>query len=81
MVDFFSLVQCLQLSSCHLLIVMESREHCLANVAVYLLLTMEWSITLALTPIMTDPGVPWILFMKETGTIAVSFDEVVPYLS
>ena len=30
---------------------------------------------------MAVPGVPWILFMEETGKIAVSFDEMVPYLS
>ena len=81
MVDCFSLVQCLQLPPRHRLIVMDSRELCLVNVAVYLLLTMEWCITLALKPIMADPGVPWILFMEETGKIAVSFDEMVPYLS
>ena len=86
MVDFFSLVKCLQVPSRHRsrLIVMDSHVHCvhcLANVAVYLLLTKEWSITLALRPIITDPGVPGILFIKENGTIVVSFDEVVPYLS
>jgi len=75
------LFPCLQLPPRHRLIVMDSRELCLANVAVYLLLTMEWSITLALRSVMTDPGVPWILFMEETGRIAVSFDEVVQYLS
>ena len=53
----------------------------MAYVAAYLLLTKEWSITLALRRIITDPGVPWILFMKKIGAIAVSFDEVVPYLS
>ena len=53
----------------------------MANVATYLLLTKEWSITLALRSIITDPGVPLILFMKEIGAIAVSFDEVVSYLS
>ena len=79
MIDFFSLVQCPQLLPRHRLIVMDSREQCLANVAVYLLLTVEWSITLA--PMMAVPGVPSILFTKEIGTIVVSFDEVVPYLS
>ena len=53
----------------------------MANVATYLLLTKEWSITLALWSIITDPGVPWILFMKEIGATVVSFDEVVPYIS
>ena len=81
MVDCFSLVQCLQLPPRHRLIVMDSREHRMANVAAYLLLTKEWSITLALWSIITDPGVPWILFMKEIGAIVVSFDEVVPYIS
>ena len=80
MVDFFSLVSCLQLPTRHLLVVMESREPCLANVAVYLLLTKEWSITLALRSIMTDPGVPWFLFMNENGAVVVSFDEVIPYV-
>ena len=73
MVDF-SLVQCLRLAPRHRLISMEGREHCLANVAVYHLLTLERGITLALSPIITDPGVPWILFIKETGAIVVSFD-------
>ena len=53
----------------------------MADVAVYLLLTKEWSITLALRSIIAEPGVPWILFMKDIGAIVVSFDEVVPYLS
>ena len=52
----------------------------MANVAGYLLLTKEWSITLALRSIITDPGVPLVLFIKEIGAIAVSFDEVVPYI-
>ena len=30
---------------------------------------------------MADSGVPLILFIKGIGTIVVSFDEVVPYLS
>jgi len=78
---FFSLVQDLQLPTRHRLIVTDSWEQCLANVAVYLLLTEEWSITPALRPIMTEPGVPWILSIEEDGAIVVSFDEVVPYLS
>ena len=57
---------------------MDSREQCMADVAVYHLLTKEWSITLALRTIITDPGVSW---MKESGTIVVSFDEVIPFLS
>ena len=52
----------------------------MANVATYLLLTKEWSITLALWSIITEPGVPWILFMKEIGATAVSFHEVFPYI-
>ena len=73
MVDFFSFVQCLRLPPRRRLIAMEGREHCLASVAVYLLLTMERGITLALRPIIAHSGVPWILFIKETGTIVVSF--------
>ena len=81
LIGFFSLVQGFQLPTRHRLIVTDSREQCLANVAVYLLLTEEWSITPALRHIITDSGVPWILFIVTDGAIVFSFDEVVPYLS
>ena len=74
MVDFFSLAQCLRLPPTNRLTAMEGREHCLASVAEYLLLTKEWGIILALRPIKAHSGVPWILFIKETGAIVVSFD-------
>ena len=57
---------------------MESREQSLANVAVYLLFTKEWRITLALRSIIAEPGVPWVRFMNQNGAVVVSFDEVIP---